>query len=655
MPIQSLLAFAPLDTWQATVPAAIALFLPLTAFAIILTFTVETRRGTAGVAVVFAAASFLTALFMLAIALKHPQHLERNLTFLQFFTGQSAEPLQFKLEWGVVADPLAATLLCIVTGISLLVQVYSVSYMRGDEGYVRFYILLTFFTFAMSGLVLSTNYFELFLFWELVGVCSYLLIGHWWRRSQAAAAATKAFLITRLGDAGLLVAILYIFFRFNDLNFERLASQYTGGKVSAFGLTVMALLVFAAVVGKSAQLPLHVWLLDAMEAPIPVSALIHSATMVAAGVYLVARTYALFHASPQALLVVAFVGAGTAVLAAVWALAEDDLKRVIAYSTMSQVGLMLCALGIGAFSLGVFHLFTHAWYKALLFLGAGAVIQSLRSHNIWEMGGLWRRMPFSAWIMLIGTAAAAGLPPFSGFWSKDAIVSETLRSGNRILAILVLATSFLSALFLFRMFFVVFTGETARRRRFDVDKIRDPGQGMATPLAALAIVSLGAGVAWLPWLPKTFGTFVTFPDGGRAQPLDPNAAFLSSGLALAGLLVAWVLYARRLSLPAAAAGQLSALRTALERGFYIDAAYRHGLARALLLCGRALDWVDRRLVDGFVEGLGQGTLALGRAARRLETGRAQQYALGVFAGVLAMAAVTAALGLQAVRRLLGGS
>lgn len=653
MPMNALLAaVAPLDTWSATFIAGLALFLPLAAFILILTFTIEYKRGSAWLSILFTAAALACALLVLAIELKHPKHLEQNATFLLFFTGESGGSAQFKLEWGVAADPLASMMLVVVGAVSLLIQVYSLGFMRGDDGFVRFFGVVALSTFALTGLVLSTNFFELFLFWELVGLCSYLLIGHWWRRPEAAAAAKKAFLVMRLGDIGLLVGIMYIYFRFHEFNFEALAPQYTAGKVGAMGLTIMALLVFAGALGKSAQFPLHAWLPDAMEAPLPGSAFLYGATMVGAGVYLVARAYALFHASPRALLVIAFIGAATALLATLWALAEDDIRRVVAYSTINHLGLMMLALGVGAYSAALFHLFTHAWFKALLFLAAANLVYALRTHRIGEMGGLWQRMPVTAWAMLIGAGAAAGIPPLSGFWSQTTIVSQVLGQRNPTLIAVMLAAIFFSALFIFRMFFVVFGGELARRRRFDPAKVREPGQSLTAPVVLLAILSVGAGIAWIPGLSQNFGTFVRF-QGASTQPLNTTSVAVSTGLALAGLAAAWLFYGRRVLSAATLASRLPWAYHALRRGFYVDLAYHRGVAAGVLFAGRAAQWVDRQLIDVFLDGVAESWLSLGGLVRRLQTGRLQQYALGFFAGILVIAALSAGLGAQLVRRLTG--
>ncbi|MDQ6747509.1 MAG: NADH-quinone oxidoreductase subunit L, partial [Candidatus Dormibacteraeota bacterium] len=358
------------------------LLAPLVAFVVMFGFTYEFRRVSAWIGILAVAIADLISIAALVSELQHPTHVQYGLgpfgDFLQF------ADIHFSI--GVLADPLSAMMVVVVCSVSLLVQVYSLEYMRGEEGFVRYYGFISLFTFSMLLLVLSTNYFQTYVGWELVGVCSYLLIGHYFKRPAAAAAAKKAFIVTRFGDFPFFVGIAFIFFRFHnhmagapDLDFYALAPLYHAGLVSQGGLFVMAMLIFSGAVGKSAQFPLHVWLPDAMEGPTPISALIHAATMVVAGVYLVARAYHLFAANPTSLLVVAGVGAVTSLMAAIWAVAQDDIKRIIAYSTLSHLGLMIFGLGVGAYSAAMFHLFTHAWFKALLFLGAGSVIHGVHT------------------------------------------------------------------------------------------------------------------------------------------------------------------------------------------------------------------------------------------------------------------------------------
>src|SRR2546428_426825 len=387
--------------------AIVALLLPLIALVIILAFTVDSRRVSAAISILFTLAAVGCALVVVAIEIAHPLHLERNATFLQHFTGQSGVASEFLLQWGVLADPLAAVMLIAVTVTSLLVQLYALAFIRREDGPVRFFSVLLFATFAMTGVTLSTSYFEMLLFFGLVTLSTYLMIGYWWQREEAAAAASRAVIISVAGDLALLGGVAYIFFRFSELNFQTLATQYTGGKVSANGLFIMSVLVFLGAAAKSAQFPLHAWLPGSAQAPAPAAALLHSAGAALCGVYLVARTYALFHASPRGLALLAIVGGLTAVLGVLFTLFQDNLKRAIAYTTMGELGLMVLALGIRAYGAGIFEVFTQAWPKAPLFLAAGVIIRELRTERLAEMGGLWQRMPLTSWVMLIAVAGAA--------------------------------------------------------------------------------------------------------------------------------------------------------------------------------------------------------------------------------------------------------
>lgn len=647
MLLSALLATAPkgpLDTWSPTFFSGWALFLPLIAVLLIVTFTIDARRASALISVFFALVAFAFAVVLLAIETRHPEYHEHIFTFLQFFTGQSGVASEFRLEWGFLADPLAAAMLVMVTGVSLFVQVYALSYMRREDGVVRFYLSASFLTFAMSGVVLSITYAELFFFWALTSVATFALIGHWWQREAAARAARRALLVTQVGDIGLLAGIIYIFFRFHELNFQTLASQYGGGKVSANGLVIMSLLVFFGVAGKAAQFPLHTWAPDSAEAPAPAAALIHGAAMAAAGVYLLARTYPLFHASPRALMVVGVVGGITAVAAALWALAEDNLKRLIAYATMSELGLATLALGAGAFSAGVFQIFTHGWSKALLFLGAGIIVRELRTESMAEMGGLWRRMPTTGVLMLFGAAAAAGIPPLSGFVSKDAIVTRLIEQRNTSVTGVVLVVIFLSGLYLFRMFFSVFSGPIARRRRFEPERIRDAGGRMVTGMVLLAAFAVTIGLPDLARIGPEFVRFVTFPGQKLAHAASINGSLLTGLAAVLGLAAGFVLYGLRVVPAGGVKARLPWVQRTFSRGFFIGDAYRWGTENGLVRLGAVLGWVDRVVVDGAVDRLGAGVAAVNGPGRWAPSLRIPQFALGIFAGLVLLALLTAALG-----------
>jgi NADH-quinone oxidoreductase subunit L len=627
----------PLDTWSPTLLALFALLLPLIGLAIVLAFTIDSRRVSAWIAVIFTLAAAVCTVLVVAIELAHPLHLERAATFLTFFTGQSGSAAEFTLQWGVLADPLAAVVSLTVALLSLLVQIYALAFMRREDGVVRFFCVLLFATFAMLGVTFSTNYFEMLLFFGLVTLSTYLMIGHWWQREEAAAAASRAFIISALGDLALLAGVAYIYFRYNELNFQALSGHYTGGRVSANGLFVMAILVFIAAAAKSAQFPLHVWLPGSAQAPAPAAALIHSAGSALCGVYLIARVYGLFHASPRGLALLAIAGGLTAVLGVLWALFQDNLKRAIAYTTMSELGLMVLALGIGAYGASIFELFTHAWPKALLFLAAGVIIRELRTERLTEMGGLWRRMRFTGWLMVIAVAAGAGIPPFSTFWSKDTILSKALELGSPLAVVVITAVTFLGAMALVRIFALVFTGETARRRRFEPDRIRDAGGRLAFTMAVLAIASLVSGIRGFRGRTDPIA-FVTFPGVSL-----PNSHFVAAGVitaaAVLGAVVAFVVYARRVPLPAA----LQPVRHTMGEGLFVERAYQLAGVGIVLPVSRAASWVETRVIDGALDLVGDSIEFAGQPRRWLGEFRIRPLLIGFFAGVVALGAIAIVL------------
>jgi NADH-quinone oxidoreductase subunit L len=627
----------PLDTWSPTLLALFALVLPLIALVIVLAFTIDSRRVSAWIAVIFTLAAAVCTVLVVAIEVAHPLHLERPATFLTFFTGQSGSAAEFTLQWGVLTDPLAAEVAVTVALVSLLVQLYALAFMRREDGVVRFFAVVLFATFAMLGVTFSTNYFEMLLFFGLVTLSTYLMIGHWWQREEAAAAASRAFIISALGDLALLAAVAYIYFRYNELNFQALSGHYTGGRVSANGLFIMAILVFIAAAAKSAQFPLHVWLPGSAQAPAPAAALIHSAGSAICGVYLIARTYGLFHASPRGLALLAIAGGLTAVLGVLWALFQDNLKRAIAYTTMSELGLMVLALGIGAYGASLFELFTHAWPKALLFLAAGVIIRELRTERLAEMGGLWGRMRFTGWLMVIAVAAGAGIPPFSTFWSKDTILSKALGLDSPLAVAVITAVTFLGAMALVRIFALVFTGETARRRRFEPDRIRDAGGRLAFTMAVLAIASAVSGIRGFRGRTDPIA-FVTFPGVSL-----PNSHYLAAGTIAAaaglGAVVAFVLYARRVPLPAA----LQPVRHAMGEGLFIDRAYQLAAAGIALPVSRAASWVETRVIDGALDLVGDSLEFVGQPRRWMAEFRIRPLLIGFFAGVVALGAIAIVL------------
>lgn len=534
-----------------------------------------------------------------------------------------------RLSVGLLLDPLSAVMLVVVAAVSLLVQVYSTRYLAGDPGYGRYFAYLSLFAAAMFGLVLAPDLFQMYMFYELVGLASFLLIGFWHEEPGPLAAARKAFVTTRLGDFGLLLGILLLYWHARTLDFRALAKLAPQLNPAVTGLA--ALLVFAGAAGKSAQFPLHVWLPDAMAGPTPVSALIHAATMVASGVYLMARAYPLFLpevSGPAPLAVVASLGALTSLLGAGAALAQTDLKRALAYSTVSQLGLMMLGLGSLGRTAALFHLVTHAFFKALLFLGAGAVI--LRSHHeqdIRRLGGLAWPMPVTAAAFAVGALALAGVPPFSGFYSKDAILlAVQARAGESALyaALLVvgLLTSALTAFYAGRLFFLVFGGREAVVSGPEArPAVREAPAALTAPLILLAIPAAALGY---------FGEDVVAAEehAGSALPA------LTAVLALAGLGAAWLLYGRRRPAEDPLEAALGPVHRVLRHGFYLDELYTRLGDLVVRRLAAALHWVDRKVVDRAVNGTAGTVLAAGQTLRLVQNGWVQRYVLYMAGGVV---------------------
>ncbi|MGE5553918.1 MAG: NADH-quinone oxidoreductase subunit L [Betaproteobacteria bacterium] len=539
---------------------------------------------------------------------------------------------QVRLEIGFAVNTLSGAMLVVVAAISLLVQVYSTAYLKGDPGYSRYYAYLSLFAAAMFGLVLSPNLFQMYVFYELVGLASFLLIGFWYEEPGPVAASRKAFVTTRLGDFGLLLGILLLYWHARTLDFARLADL--APELDPTVLRLSSLLIFAGAAGKSAQFPLHVWLPDAMAGPTPVSALIHAATMVAAGVFLVARAYPLFAAAGRLpLAAVATIGTTTSLLGATAAVAQDDFKRILAYSTISQLGLMMLGLGAGGPQAAVFHLVTHAFFKALLFLGAGAVIYRYHhEQDIWRMGGLARQMPLTALAFAVGALALAGVPPFSGFYSKDAILLLVLERAahSRLYSLLLLAglaVSALTAFYLARLFFLVFTGRSDPRAEPSDHAAAQAGQSVreAPPAMTGPLLILAVPAAALGYL----GQRAWFGEERASRALATGTVLL----ALAGIGSAWLLYGRRRPARDPLADALGPVHRLLRSGYYLDEFYtRLGdyLVRGL---AAALHWFDRTVVDGMVNGVAAAIVISGRTVRRIQGGWVQRYLLYLAAAV----------------------
>jgi NADH-quinone oxidoreductase subunit L len=536
---------------------------------------------------------------------------------------------------GVWVDPLSTAMAVLVALVAFLVQLYSLGYL-GDEspgGLGRYYLYQSLFAFAMLGLVFSPTFLQMFVFWELVGVCSYLLIGFYYQRPAAAAAAVKAFWVTRLGDVGFVLGIVLLWGATGLFAFDALFRTAAQGAVDPGYLALCMFLIYLGAVGKSAQFPLHVWLPDAMEGPTPVSALIHAATMVTAGVYLVARAYPLFVAAPAVLTLVAWVGAFTALLAATQALVQRDIKRVLAYSTVSQLGYMMAAMGAGAPEAGFFHLLTHGAFKALLFLAAGAVIHAVATNDLFEMGRLGRAMPQTALVFVVGALALAGIPPLSGFFSKEAVLAGVWEAELPVPFAMLALTVFLTAFYMFRAIILAFFGA----RHAATHHPHDPPAVMAAPLWILAALSVGAGVLATRWLGRSLADFVP-PDAPAPLPHGPGWLMpLSVGLAVAGIVGAWLVYQREAVSAAALRRAFGPLARVAERGYGLDAVYAAVYRRVLLGLARVVGWTDRYVVDGLVNVASAWTLRAGAELREMQTGRAQDYLYGVAAGVVLLA------------------
>ncbi|MBI4295282.1 MAG: NADH-quinone oxidoreductase subunit L [Chloroflexi bacterium] len=550
----------------------------------------------------------------------------------------------FSIHLGLLVDSLTAVMLVVVTGVSLMVQIYSQGYMKGDPGYHRYYAFMSLFTASMLGLLLSDNLLMLYVFWEGVGLCSYLLIGFWFHRPSAAAAAKKAFLVTRLGDFGFLVAILYLYFNVGTFDIVQLHELAVAGTLGGAVLTWAAIGIFSGAAGKSAQFPLHTWLPDAMEGPTPVSALIHAATMVAAGVYLVARVFPMFQHSEVALTTVAVVGGFTAIFAASMGLVMNDIKRVVAYSTISQLGYMMLGLGTGSLAIGIFHLFTHAFFKALLFLGAGSVNHATGTFDMRQMGGLRKHMPWTFATFVIAALSLAGIWPLAGFWSKEAILFQAWEE-RPILFYLAIITVFMTAFYIFRVVFMTFAGQyrggaaSEHGPEHGHGKPHESPAVMVVPLVLLAIMAIIAG-----WF-NLGGRMVEFL-GGHAEEVSFFGLFTHpsplawSSLIIAGMgiLLAYAMYGARWISAESVGRAFRPLYLLFSRKYWMDELYERVFVVRLLVNGIFVlaQAFDVYVVDGIVNGAARGTLGAGRVLRRLQTGQLQAYGVAIVLGVLAI-------------------
>lgn len=560
-------------------------------------------------------------------------------TWLSFSPGVS-------VDMGIVIDPISVMMLVVVTSVSLMVHLFSLGYMKGEERFATYYAFLSLFTFSMLGLILSVNIFQVYIFWELVGASSFLLIGYYFSKPSAVAAAKKAFIVTRFADLGFLMGILILGFYGGTLDIGLLIQKLTsttspefinmnsasflGASMLTWGLT----LVFMGGAGKSAMFPLHIWLPDAMEGPTPVSALIHAATMVVAGVYLVARLFPIFSMDPTSLTIVTYVGAFSAFLAAVIACTQTDIKRVLAYSTMSQIGYMMFALGIskqgGEEGLGymasMFHLFTHAFFKSLLFLGAGAVIHMVHSNEMKDMGGLRKLMPITHLSFLIACLAIAGIPPFAGFFSKEEILMAAFHS-NKIIYGVALFTAAMTSFYMFRLYFSIFWSKEAAHQD------HHHGEGtwsMKLPLVILSICAIGVGM--IP-----FSSFVTSDGVALETHTDLTFSLAPVSLTIIAISLAAYLYKTQNQKPDQLATAWGGIYKAAYKKFYIDEVYLFITKKIIFpFIGQPIAWVDKNIVDGFVQSSATVTARISSSIKGLQSGKIQSYTLYFFGGIIAL-------------------
>jgi NADH-quinone oxidoreductase subunit L len=598
---------------------------PVIGFLLILFLGKRMKEGGCGyTAILFAGLSLLVSLGVIAEVLSGKTGGSAGVYWINFHG----------FQFGTFIDHLSALMLFVVSFVSFLIVVYSLGYMHGEEGFQRYYAEISLFIASMLSLVISNNLLLTFISWELVGLCSYLLIGFWYKKPTAASAAKKAFLVTRVGDFAFLLGILVLYAYFGTLDYQELFEQAPAMAAVGTGilgmsvLTLSSLLLFGGAVGKSAQFPLHVWLPDAMEGPTTVSALIHAATMVKAGIFLVARTYPLF--TPESLLIVAYIGGITALIAAAMALVMTDVKRIIAYSTISSLGYMTLALGVGGFAAGLFYLLTHSFFKALLFLAAGSVIHAAHTQDIRELGGLLKKMPITGYTALIGAWALSGFPPLSGFWSKDEILIATF-SRDPILFAMGMLAAFLTAVFSFRWFFTIFTGEMSEHS----SHAHESPPTMTVPLVILAVGAALAGfvkyLGFEEWISEAL------PHGAPQVAGEHGIVMeLSILLAALGIFLAYYIYHRKAISSDVFVRTFRPLHTFVVNKYYMDHLYLAFAERVYGGFAYLLERFDMLVIDGIVNGIGRASLRIGEGLRKVQSGVVQDYASVVLLGVAAL-------------------
>ncbi|MEH7402299.1 MULTISPECIES: NADH-quinone oxidoreductase subunit L [Bacillaceae] len=585
--------------------------LPLISFLILILAGTKGKKGSGILGATLTGISFIISLFVLFDRLQGD-------TVQKLYTWLTIGNIDIHV--GYVVNALNSLMLVIVTFVSTLVHIYSTAYMEEDDRITVFFAYLGLFTFAMLALVISPSILQLYVFWELVGLGSFLLVGFYFYKEEAKAAAKKAFIMTRIGDVGLFIGMVLLFWKTKSFDFDQIFSVIQGGQVSTGMLTLIAILIFVGAMGKSGQFPLHTWLPDAMEGPTPVSALIHAATMVAAGVYLVATTYPIFIASGTALTVVAIVGGFTAIFAASIGLVQRDIKRVLAYSTVSQLGYMMLALGVGGYTASIFHLTTHAFFKALLFLAAGSVIHAVHTQDIFKMGGLRQKMKWTSTLFLIGTLAITGVPLLSGFFSKDEILAATWENGNYVLFVVALTAAFFTSFYMFRLFFLVFTGEEKTKGA------HESPMSMVLPMSLLGILAIFAGYINTPFFGRHLNEFLL--DGAPFTITEHShepvwIMIVATLVSLAGITLAYNMYGRNVKQSKQEENGL--FYEILLNKYYIDELYNGSIVKGMFAIGHVMFAIERFVIEGLallVKGI---VSSVGGIGSRLQSGQVQTY------------------------------
>jgi NADH-quinone oxidoreductase subunit L len=607
---------------------------PLLSFLILLLFGKRLKEASAYVGILFTLASLVFSLLVLFERFSEPSY-KTSTDWLTIG--------DIQLTVGFEVNQLNALMLVIVSLVSFLVHTYSKGYMHGDKRIPVFYAYLGLFTFAMLGLVISPNLLQTYIFWELVGAGSFLLIGFYFNKEEAKAAAKKAFIMTRIGDVGLFIGMILLFWETKSFEYSEIFQAVEAGAISPTMITLTAILIFIGAVGKSGQFPLHTWLPDAMEGPTPVSALIHAATMVAAGVYLVASMFPLFAASDTALLTIAVIGAFTAIFAASIGLVQTDIKRVLAYSTVSQLGYMMLALGSAGYVAGVFHLMTHAFFKALLFLAAGSVIHAVHTQNIEEMGGLWKKLTFTGPLFLIGTLAISGVPLFSGFFSKDEILIAAWEGGHPVLFLLALIAAFMTAFYMFRLFFMVFTGES----RTAMKNVHESPTNMTFPMIVLGVLAVISGYVNTPWFGSFLGDWLVEGNEalGHGHIEGPIWIMIAATVvSLLGIFLAYLIYYKRSLARNWLSGTGDTLHTILYNKYYVDEFYQYTVVAVTKGISYFLRFIDVFLVGGIVKAVAGIVQALGATGSQLQNGQTQTYGAVAFIGLALLTLIFALTG-----------